>query len=354
MKQRIAVALSGGVDSAVAAALLKNQGNEIIGVTLRLFKQNSSANSRCSEPGLGDAKAVARHLGIPHYVFDVSSEFSKYIIGNFASEYLKCRTPNPCVRCNAYIKFGVLLKKIRSLGADRLATGHYANIKETPGGYELSKARDKTKDQSYFLYRLKQSQLKNILFPLAGYAKEQVRRLAGKFKLPVADKADSQEICFLPAGDYRDFLTAKYAARLIPGRIKDKCGRLLGQHRGLAFYTIGQREGLGISLGYPAYVTGLDYGRNELYVGKRQDACKREFIVSPVYFVLTPVKNKVVLKIRVRYNQKEQLAVIRPSAKNSLRVTFKNRQFAITCGQSAVFYKGDTIIGGGVIQKVIC
>ncbi|MCX5704316.1 MAG: tRNA 2-thiouridine(34) synthase MnmA, partial [Candidatus Omnitrophica bacterium] len=239
MKERVVVAMSGGVDSSVAAALLKEQGYEVIGITL-CFNLAASARKKpacCSIQGIEDARRVAHKLGIRHYVLNMQKVLWARVIKDFCGEYTKGRTPNPCVRCNQYIKFGALLKKARSLDAKFLATGHYAKIIKTSQGYQLKKARDKLKDQSYFLYRLAQNQLKHILFPLGDYTKDEVRGLARKFKLPVAEKLASQEICFLPSADYREFLKARVPGSIKPGAIVDSQGELIGQHKGIAFYT---------------------------------------------------------------------------------------------------------------------
>ena len=396
MKERVVVAMSGGVDSSVAAALLKRQGYEVIGITM-CFNLPDSVGRRsicCGIQGIEDARRVAHKLGIRHYVLNFNKFLEEKVIKDFCQEYLKGRTPNPCVRCNQYIKFDALLKKAISLGARYLATGHYAQIKKVQSSpaiagsrklrekflpvrqagkvqsYILKKAKDRKKDQSYFLYRLGQRQLKHILFPLGGYTKDEVRRLAREFDLPVADKLDSQEICFLSGADYRGFLKTQTAADIKPGFIVDKEGDILGQHKGIAFYTIGQREGLGIAKGYPLYITKIDYQKNRITLGKKEDAYKDEFLVKEVNFILKPinpalstknsffnffrkggVKNKVALKVRIRYNHKETQAELMPF-RNRIKVRFRRPQFAITPGQSAVFYDKDKVLGGGIIDKV--
>jgi tRNA-specific 2-thiouridylase len=277
----------------------------------------------------------------------------KYVIEDFCQEYLKGRTPNPCVRCNQYLKFDFLLKKAQALEAQYLATGHYARISKCRKSLELKKAKDKVKDQSYFLYRLNQEQLKHVLFPLAGYTKQEVRKLAAKFKLPVAEKLASQEICFLPTLDYRKFLQSRFKGEFQPGPVVDKEGNFLGRHKGIAFYTIGQRQGLGIARGYPLYIIAINPGKNEIIVGKKEDAYCAEFLVRQPHFILkSPAKKKIAVKVRIRYNHKEAPAHIFPQ-NGMLRVRFKQPQFAVTCGQSAVFYRKDTVLGGGVIDKVL-
>lgn len=379
MKERVAVAMSGGVDSSVAAALLKAQGFEVIGLTMYFDTfggvQAASFNTEKENTALSinpeqtldfssefrridfshhvikDAKKVAKKLNIKYYTLNMQNALQEYVIKDFCREYIKGRTPNPCVRCNKFIKFNYLLKIAFSLNATYLATGHYARITENQG-YLLKKGKDKFKDQSYFLYRLGQKQLRHLMFPLGNHTKDEVRKLAKSFGLSVADKLDSQEICFLPNQDYREFLKEYVPGHIKPGTIVDKEGNILSEHKGIAFYTIGQREGLGIAKGYPLYIIRIDPSNNEITVGTKKDAFKKEFLVKEPSFILKPIKKKVVLKVRIRYNHKEALAEILP-IKNKIKVKFKKAQFAVTPGQSAVFYDKDIIIGGGIIEKVL-
>lgn len=345
--------MSGGVDSSVAAALLKEQGYEVIGITMcfNLSDSDRKKPACCGIQGIEDARRVAYKLGIKHYVLNMQKSLHEYVIKDFLQEYLSGRTPNPCVRCNQYLKFDILLKKALSFEAKFLATGHYSRI-EKACGYLLKKAIDKNKDQSYFLYRLNQNQLKHILFPLGNYTKAEVRGLARKFGLSVAEKAGSQEICFLPEANYRGFLKNQAKKALNPGEIIDSKGNILGEHKGIAFYTIGQREGLGIAMGYPIYITGIDAKNNTLTVGSREDALKREFFVKEPHFISRPLKKKIALRVKIRYNHKESLADLL-TIKNKIKIKFRKAQFAITPGQSAVFYNRDTVIGGGIIDKVL-
>ncbi len=350
MKERVVVAMSGGVDSAVAAALLAAEGYEVIGITM-CFNLKDSLRHRpicCGLQGIEDARGVAYKLGIKHYVLNMQKILKERVIDDFIREYLNGRTPNPCVRCNQYIKFDALLKKALSLGARFLATGHYARIQ----GHSLKKAKDKSKDQSYFLYRLNRQQLKNILFPIGDYTKKEVRELARKFGLPGADKPGSQEICFLPDADYRAFLKKQINNRINPGPILDTSGMVLGQHEGVALYTVGQRQGLGIAAGYPLYVVRIDAGKNSLTVGSKEEAYAKNFLVKDPHFIPEFPKKKIVLSVKIRYNHKEMPAEVLFS-EGKLRVSFKRPQFAITPGQSAVFYDGDKVIGGGVIERLI-
>ncbi len=360
MKERVVVAMSGGVDSSVAAALLKHQGYEVIGITM-CFNLPDSTTKRptcCGIQGIEDARRVAHKLGIKHYVLNFSQVLKEKVIKDFCQEYLKGRTPNPCVRCNQYIKFDALLKKAMSLNAKFLATGHYARVEENREPrtenreYFLKKAKDKKKDQSYFLYRLSQSQLKAILFPLGNYTKDEVRKIAREFVLPVADKLASQEICFLPDADYRRFLKAQGKTDIKPGPVVDKENNVLGQHKGIAFYTIGQREGLGIAKGYPLYVIKINPKNNCITVGKKEDVYADEFLLRDTHFILTSLKKKVALKVRIRYNHPEAPARIM-FLNHKIKVKFKKPQFAVTPGQSAVFYDKDIVLGGGIIDKVL-
>ncbi|MFH0917691.1 MAG: tRNA 2-thiouridine(34) synthase MnmA [Candidatus Omnitrophota bacterium] len=352
--KRIVVAMSGGVDSSVAAALLKKQGYEVIGLTMcfNLAEKNGQKPSCCGLTGIEDARRVCQKLGIRHYVLNFDKYFYQEVIQNFYQEYLSGRTPNPCVRCNQFIKFGILLKKAINLGAQFLATGHYARIVKSPQGYLLKKAKDLKKDQSYFLYRLTQAQLKHVIFPLGNFTKPKVRQLASDFGLQVAAKQDSQEICFLPDGKYGDFIKARGQGAVKPGDFVDKNGNILGRHRGIAFYTIGQRHGLGIAARHPLYVTQINAQANQVSVGARQEVYKSEFMIRDGHFLGKPPKKKIEIKVRIRYNHKETLAAVYPG-QDKQRVVFKQPQFAVTPGQSAVFYAKDTVLGGGIIQMVI-
>ncbi len=354
MKKFVAVAMSGGVDSSVAAALLKKQGYEVVGLTMcfNLAEHDGKRPSCCGLTGIEDARRVCQKLGIRHYVINLDKDFSRQVIQNFYQEYLNGRTPNPCVRCNQFIKFGILLKKALNLGAKFLATGHYARIVKSKQGYLLKKARDLKKDQSYFLYRLSQEELKHIIFPLGNFTKPQVRKMAFDLGLNVAEKQDSQEICFLPDGKHGELIKAKGLKSVKQGDLVDQDGNLLGVHQGIPFYTVGQRHGLGIAKGYPLYVTQINAKNNRITVGPRQDAYRSQFTIKEEHFLNKPFKKKVEIKVRIRYNHKEEAAVVYP-VKDKLKVIFKNPQFAVTPGQSAVFYDKDTVIGGGIIQKVI-
>jgi len=367
-KKRVVVGMSGGVDSSVAAALLQEQGYEVIGATM-CFNLGDSGRKKggcCSLQGIEDARRVAHKLGIKHYVLNMGKALEERVIKDFCKEYLLGRTPNPCVVCNQYLKFGELLNKAHVLEADFLATGHYAEIVKTSGAFFLKKAKDLKKDQSYFLYRLNQTQLKHIIFPLGNYTKEEVRGLARKFKLSVAEKKASQEICFLPDDDYRAFLKSRANKEMRSGEVVDSQGNIVGQHKGIAYYTIGQREGLGIAKGYPVYITRIDPKTNRIFIGPKEEAYASEFLVKDLHFAHKPIKKKVALKVKIRYNHKEAGAQLFPSGDKATgykavawppiakaKIIFNKPQFAITPGQSAVFYKETRVLGGAIIDKII-
>ncbi|MFH1129534.1 MAG: tRNA 2-thiouridine(34) synthase MnmA [Patescibacteria group bacterium] len=324
---RVLVAMSGGVDSSIVAALLKNRGYDVVGVFMRMHK-NSNAK---------DAKIVAQKLKIPFYVLDVQKEFKKKVVDYFIDEYKKGNTPNPCVMCNKHIKFKFLIDKAMELGADYVATGHYAKIKSS----KLLVAKDKQKDQSYFLWKLDQKQLNKVLFPLSDYTKERVRELAKKFKLPVYKKPDSQEICFI--NDLNNFLRQNIKTKT--GDIITVDGKKMGEHKGLIFYTIGQRKGIEIGGIGPFYVVKKDFKKNILIVSKNEkDLMQKELIIKDVNWLSGKQYNGK-CKVKIRSTTKAQDATIKGN-----KIIFKKSQRAITSGQSAVFYLGSELIGGGIID----
>ncbi|MFH1414253.1 MAG: tRNA 2-thiouridine(34) synthase MnmA [Candidatus Omnitrophota bacterium] len=341
-KKRVLVAMSGGVDSSMAAYLLKKEGYQVSGITMDFKGFRNLANSR----------KIAKNLGITQHIIDIQGELEKKVISDFCTEYLKGKTPNPCVRCNQYIKFGYLLREAKRLKMDFMATGHYARIVKRGNSLLLEKGKDPLKEQSYFLYRLSQYQLKNILFPLGAYTKQGIISLAKEIRLSCSDIPSSQEICFLKDKGYKQFIKKRISNKIKPGAIVDKEGRILGKHKGVAFYTVGQREGLGIAKGYPLYISRINFKNNQIIVGPREEALRKEFLVKQPNFIINPIKKKIALKVRIRYNHKEASAEV--SLQNTkIKVKFKEPQFAITPGQSAVFYDRDSVIGGGIIDRVL-
>ena len=337
MKKLAVVAMSGGVDSSVTAALLRDEGYEVIGVTMCLSLPAGASEGKpncCGAQGIADAKRVSDILGIKHYVLDFGGVFKEKVVDPFYSEYAKGRTPNPCIVCNEQVKFRSLLEKAKELGAEFLATGHYARIEDSL----LAKARDPKKDQSYFLYRVAPAQLKNVRFPLGDVSKPEVRELAKKYKLPVSEKPDSQEICFTPD---MGLLEKK-------GPIKDKGGKTLGEHKGIAFYTVGQRQGLGVSSKHPLYISRIDAATDTVYVGPKEDVYKRKLSVSDVVnYRAGDGPND--FEVKIRYLHKESAARVDIRG-GKASVEFEEAQFAVTPGQSAVFYRDGKIYGGGIIE----
>ncbi len=357
--KRVLVAMSGGVDSSVTAALLKEQGYEVIGVTFHLWGENKdlrNLRSCCGLASVEDACRVAHKIEIPHLVVNMVDFFTQTVVANFINEYARGRTPNPCIRCNEFVKFGVFFKVAEKLGADFVATGHYARIvKGDDGLYHLLKAVDREKDQSYVLYVLNQSIMAKILLPLGNYTKPQVREIAKRLGLPVHDKPESQEICFVDTGDYRDFLKKMKPDLIKPGPIVTEDGKVIGTHMGVAFYTIGQRHGLGISnpSGEPLYVVKIDAETNTIVVGRRESVLTKEAVVEAVNWVGgEPPKESIRSRVKHRYRSPEGLAWVEPIDKNKVKVIWDEPQWAVTPGQSAVFYDaevGEEVLGGGII-----
>ncbi len=344
---KIAVAMSGGVDSSTTAALLQQQGHEVIGITMRLFEPLKTG------PGsaVHDASVVAAHLGIPHHVANFEDDFNSLIISDFIEQYKNGQTPNPCVRCNRFIKLGLLLDKARELGAEFLATGHYVRKTVDPDGTcHLRTARNIRKDQTYFLYTLTQPQLQQIIFPLGEVeSKDEVRRLAAEFGLPVASKGDSQEVCFIPNDDYVAFLEGQGGITATPGKIVHLDGTVVGRHKGTHRYTIGQRKGMGIAWSEPLHVLAIDTLNNRLVVGEQQHLLKPGLTAEEVSWLTQPPAEEfeTTCKIRYRHQPVPCRVIIRPD--NRCRVRFHEPQRSVTPGQALVFYQGDEVLGGGRI-----
>ena len=343
--KKIAIGLSGGVDSSTAAHLLLQQGYDVTGIILRL-KPDSLADA-----DIADARRIADALGIKLHVLDRREIFRKSVIEPFVSEYLAARTPNPCVECNAAIKFGVMLDYALEIGCDGIATGHYAKIEEKDGRFLLRRS-ESAKDQSYFLYRLNQFQLAHSMFPLEGMEKEKIREIAEKANLPVAKKGDSQEICFVPNDDYIAYLTAMGISSP-KGNFIDKSGNILGTHNGIINYTIGQRKGLG-AFGKPMFVTGINAADNTVTIGENGSQYSRGLVADRLNFIAVEELTKPMrADVKIRFRAKEQPATVTPNGDGTVTVIFDEPQRSVTPGQGAVFYDGDIIIGGGRIIKAI-
>lgn len=343
----VAIALSGGVDSTVAAFVLKQKGYDLIGLHMLIREPDQDNGVKISNADIGEIKRLCVDLGVPFYVLDMRSEFECHVISYFCTQYASGFTPNPCVVCNRYIKFGVLLQKALSLGADFMATGHYANIRYFNRSYHLLKGVDRLKDQSYLLYRLNQDQLSRILLPLGGYKRSEVIDIAKSQKFTAVQRKSSQDICFIDR-KYTDFLL-KYLQPQA-GEIVDRYGNILGLHKGIIFYTIGQRYGLGISSHHRLYVTGIDSVTNRIIVGSENETYHSELLAKDVNWIAEkPPKGRRGIKVKIRYKSASPEVNLELKDKY-IRVQFKHPQKSITPGQSVVFYKADEVLGGGIID----
>jgi tRNA-specific 2-thiouridylase len=360
MKKKVALAMSGGVDSSVAAGLLKDQGYEVVGITMQIWPQEnfdndvSSFGGCCSLSAVEDARRVAAKFSIPHYVLNFRSVFQRTVIDDFIDEYRKGRTPNPCIRCNQHVKFKALLEKAFAVGCDYLATGHYARVEfdDSSKKYRLLRGVDKSKDQSYVLYVINQDQLKHMHFPLGGYKKTEIRKIAKEMGLSVAEKEESQEICFIPGKRYADFIAEKLPGSVQDGDIVNTAGEVIGRHKGLIYYTCGQRKGLRISSPRPLYVVEIDKKNNRLVVGDEKELYNNELVADELSLItLTEIKDRLDGQIQIRYNSKAQPGSVFPVKKNKVKVVFDKPQKAIAPGQAAVFYDGDVVVGGATIEK---
>jgi len=351
MKEKVAIGLSGGVDSSVAAALLLRQGYEVIAVTMRHLPAEST-NSCCSLEAVVDARQVAKKLGIKHFLVDVEETFYQRVIEPFELGYLAGTTPNPCAMCNRYIKFGAMWDWAKSQRCDYLATGHYVRRVEHAGRYQLWRARDLSKDQSYLLYTLGQADLEHCLFPLGEYQKTETRSLAEEWELVTAQKPDSQELCFVPKNDYAGYLEQSRPESVRSGEIVDGSGRILGNHRGVAFYTVGQRKGLGITTSSPQYVVALDAAANQVIIGDRAEALASQLQVAQVRYVDgAPPASSYSGTVKIRYNMDPAPAIWDPQDEQTASVQFVDPQWAIAPGQVAALYDGDQLVAGGRIVK---
>lgn len=355
-KTRVVVGMSGGVDSSAAASLLQQQGYEVIGITLKLWPQDclSRAEDKCCGPqAVMDARAVCHRLGIPFYLVDEADAFQREVIGYFAEEYRAGRTPNPCVMCNDRLKFGTLLHRARQLGAGFVATGHYARVERRGDGRALlRRGRDPLKDQSYFLFSLRQPQLAHILFPLGELRKQETREAAREARLKNADKKESMEICFVPDNDYGRFLEQSHLVQRHTGEIVDLQGRVLGRHEGIEFYTIGQRRGLRVAGAHPLYVVDLDPARNRVIVGDLAALQSEEFVVDRCNWIPFDQPNQdLEVTAQIRYRHPGAGATVTPLDERRARVRLHQPQRAVTPGQACVFYQDDLVVGGGWIAR---
>ncbi len=345
-KQRVLLGMSGGIDSSFVANLLQEKGFEVIGITFKLWELDD-------EQFIQDAKDVAKRLNFQHYVLDVQDKFEKTIIKNFVGEYMSGKTPNPCILCNIHIKWDMLLSESKKLNCDYISTGHYANIEKINNRYVVIKAKDELKDQSYFLWGLPQDVLEKVIFPLGKYLKTEVRELAKeKGFVKLASKKESFDVCFIPDGDYRNFLKKRVKnieKNLLGGNFIDKNNKILGQHKGYPFYTIGQRKGLEIAVGYPLYVLKIDAETNTITLGKQEELFKQEMWVKDFNLIkYDELPEKLEVSTKIRYRNKGTFSTL-IKENNQIKIIFHEPVSAITKGQSAVFYENEQVVGGGII-----
>ena len=359
MGKTVVVGMSGGVDSSVAAWLLKEQGYEVIGVTMQIWQEQEpeeieESGGCCGLTAVDDAKRVARVLDIPHYVMNFRPEFQHKVIDYFEEEYLKGRTPNPCIACNRYVKWESLLKRSLDLGADYIATGHYARIRQLTGGrFALQTSKTAHKDQTYALYNLTQEQLKHTLMPVGEYTKEEIRRMAKRLQLPVAHKPDSQEICFIPDKDYAGFIDREAGKKVPgPGNFVTESGEILGQHKGITHYTVGQRRGLNLALGYPVFVTKIRPETGEVVIGRNEEVFTDRLICGQInYMAMEDLPHSRRVLAKIRYSHKGEWCRIQKAGEDRIECIFEQPVRAVTPGQAVVFYEEDMVLGGGTILR---
>ena len=354
-KGKVVVGMSGGVDSSVAAYLLKEQGYEVIGMTMQIWQEGAPEDSDggcCGLSAVDDARRVCQKLDIPHYVINFREDFKKYVIDYFLEEYQNARTPNPCIACNRYVKWESMLQKSLQIGADYIATGHYARVikDETTGRFTLKQSKTLAKDQTYALYNLTQNQLEHTLMPLGDYTKDEIRAIAKSIGLAVATKPDSQEICFVTDNNYAGYIEEETGEKPIPGNFVDKDGKVLGKHKGIIHYTIGQRKGLGLSLGKPGFVQKINKETNEVVIGDNEDLFHRVVVAKQINLMLFE-KLEAPIKCfgKIRYNQIAEPCIVEMVGEDTIKCTFDKPQRAITPGQALVIYDGEKLVGGGTI-----
>lgn len=355
-KKKVVVGMSGGVDSSVAAYLLKEQGYDVIGVTMQIWQDEDRAIQEenggcCGLSAVDDARRVAADLGIPYYVMNFKKEFKRDVIDYFIEEYRQGRTPNPCIACNRYVKWESLLKRSLDIGAAYIATGHYARIVKLDNGrYTLMRSATLAKDQTYALYNLTQEQLSCTLMPVGEYSKDEIREIAETINLQVASKPDSQDICFVPDGDYASFIEETTGEKVVPGNFVDLDGNILGQHKGIIHYTVGQRKGLGLSLGKPVFVLEIRPETNEVVIGDNEDALSYTLRANRINFMsVEDLEGDKRVFAKIRYNHKGAWCTVKKCGEDEILCTFEEPQRAITPGQAVVLYDGDYVFGGGTI-----